>query len=146
MPTQLSQLLLYINAGLSALTVLGHTKMGYDVVFPSLQRGSSGGAKGKGKEGILDNGAKAARIGWLEVNQGFVVMCMLDLPSSPLLPLLLYSSFTPLSSLLQSPFPTYLSSRLPGNICSDKSYPSLLKGFHRTETLTTCPHTMNDNV
>jgi hypothetical protein len=65
-PSTLAQILLYFAAGTSALTALGHTKMGYDLVFPSLK-----------KCGPKDNGALAAKIGWMEVNQGFVIMCKL---------------------------------------------------------------------
>lgn len=63
MPSSLSSNLLYTAAGISALTVLGHTKMGYDVVFPSLKNLAAG-----------DIGAGSAKIGWMEVNQGFIVM------------------------------------------------------------------------
>lgn len=64
MPSSLSSGLLYTAAAVSALTVLGHTKMGYDEVFPSLKNLAAAG----------DIGAGAAKIGWMEVNQGFFVM------------------------------------------------------------------------
>ncbi|KZP27899.1 hypothetical protein FIBSPDRAFT_283764 [Athelia psychrophila] len=67
MPSSLSSGLLYTAAAVSALTVLGHTKMGYDEVFPSLKNLAAAG----------DIGAGAAKIGWMEVNQGFFVMAVL---------------------------------------------------------------------
>jgi hypothetical protein len=65
-PSTLSQILLLFAGTTSALTVLGHTKMGYDLVFPSLK-----------KCGPKDKGALSAKIGWLEVNTGFVIICTL---------------------------------------------------------------------
>jgi hypothetical protein len=49
--------------------VAGHTRMGYEVVFPSLQRIAVTAA---GKK--HDDGAVAAKIGWLEGNQVFGIM------------------------------------------------------------------------
>lgn len=63
-PSTLAQILLYFAAGTSALTILGHTKMGHDLVFPSLK-----------KAGPKDPGAFAAKIGWMEVNQSFAIIC-----------------------------------------------------------------------
>ena len=65
MVSSLARTLLYVAAAASSTTALGHTKMGYDLVFPALK-----------KLGIQDKGAISARIGWLEVNQGFVILCM----------------------------------------------------------------------
>ncbi|KAH7417885.1 hypothetical protein BKA64DRAFT_653070 [Cadophora sp. MPI-SDFR-AT-0126] len=62
MVSSLARTLLYIAAAASSTTALGHTKMGYDLVFPALK-----------KLGVQDKGAISARIGWLEVNQGFVI-------------------------------------------------------------------------
>lgn len=72
MPSTLAQILLYLAAAASSTTALGHTKMGYDVVFPALK-----------KLGVKDKGAASARIGWMEVNQGFVIMCMTSSHPSP---------------------------------------------------------------
>lgn len=78
MPSSLATALLYLASGLSFGTALGHTKMGYDLVFPALQR-----------LGGRDKGAISARIGWLEVNQGFIILgksspCVSLAPSHPL--------------------------------------------------------------
>ncbi|CZT00045.1 hypothetical protein WAI453_003368 [Rhynchosporium graminicola] len=67
----LSKTLLYLAAFASSTTALGHTKMGYDLVFPALKE-LGAGADGKGN-GEDKNAAISARIGWLEVNQGFVI-------------------------------------------------------------------------
>jgi len=56
MPT-LSSTLLYIAAGLNGVLVIGHTNMGYKIVFPSTNK---------------DAGGEAARIGWWEVNESFI--------------------------------------------------------------------------
>ncbi|KAH6718141.1 hypothetical protein DL95DRAFT_385933 [Leptodontidium sp. 2 PMI_412] len=63
MVSTLAKTLLYLAAAASSTTALGHTKMGYDVVFPALK-----------KLGVKDHGAISARIGWMEVNQGFVIL------------------------------------------------------------------------
>jgi hypothetical protein len=68
-PSQLSQYLLYTAASISAASVAGHTQMGYEVVFPSLKRITVTAA---GKK--HDDGAVAAKIGWLEGNQVFGIM------------------------------------------------------------------------
>ncbi len=60
-----SSLLLYAAAGFSAFTVAAHTKMGFDTVLPSIR-----------KFNPTDPGLVAAKIGWMELNQGFVLMCM----------------------------------------------------------------------
>jgi hypothetical protein len=68
-PSQLSQYLLYTAASISAASVAGHTRMGYEVVFPSLERITVTA------EGMKhDDGAVAAKIGWLEGNQVFGIM------------------------------------------------------------------------
>ncbi|TVY78572.1 hypothetical protein LSUE1_G009568 [Lachnellula suecica] len=59
MPKPFSSNLLYIAAGLNTALVLGHTKMGYEIVFPSTTK---------------DAGGEAASIGWWEVNESFVFM------------------------------------------------------------------------
>jgi hypothetical protein len=66
--SSLSSTLLYTASLLSALTVAGHSKMGFDTVFPSLTKVPAGG--------LRDLGAGSARIGWWEVNQGFVAQGM----------------------------------------------------------------------
>ncbi|KAI6709407.1 hypothetical protein JHW43_008083 [Diplocarpon mali] len=65
MPSTLSTALLYLAAAASAATAAGHTKMGHDLVFPALK-----------KLGVKDRGAISARIGWLEVNQGFILLAI----------------------------------------------------------------------
>ncbi|PBP28139.1 hypothetical protein BUE80_DR000893 [Diplocarpon rosae] len=65
MPSMLASTLLYLAAATSTATAVGHTKMGYDLVFPALRR-----------LGLKDRGAISARIGWLEVNQGFVLLAI----------------------------------------------------------------------
>ncbi|CAL3967324.1 unnamed protein product [Diplocarpon coronariae] len=65
MPSTLSAALLYLAAAASAATAAGHTKMGHDLVFPALK-----------KLGVKDRGAISARIGWLEVNQGFILLAI----------------------------------------------------------------------
>ncbi|OWP00418.1 hypothetical protein B2J93_3968 [Marssonina coronariae] len=76
MPSTLSAALLYLAAAASAATAAGHTKMGHDLVFPALK-----------KLGVKDRGAISARIGWLEVNQGFILLggslCPLQTPLKP---------------------------------------------------------------
>lgn len=67
--SSLSTTLLYTASIVSAVTVLAHTKMGVDTVFPSLTKVPTGG--------LRDVGAGAARIGWLEVNQGFITQAIL---------------------------------------------------------------------
>jgi hypothetical protein len=64
MPT-LSSSLLHLAAGLNGALVLGHSKMGYDVVFANTAK-NAGGA--------------AARIGWWEVNECFVTMGKFYIP------------------------------------------------------------------
>jgi hypothetical protein len=63
MPFQLAQYALYSAAAISAVSVVGHTQMGFELVFPSLR-----------KAGEKDKGAASAKIGWLEGNQVFSVM------------------------------------------------------------------------
>ncbi len=70
MPSTLAKYILYLVAASSGTCALGHTKMGYDVVFPALK-----------KLGVKDVGAISARIGWMEVNQGFVILCTPPLTS-----------------------------------------------------------------
>ncbi|KAJ5050363.1 uncharacterized protein L3040_002246 [Drepanopeziza brunnea f. sp. 'multigermtubi'] len=65
MPSILAKALLYLAAAASSGTALGHTKMGYDVVFPAMK-----------KLGVKDKGAISAKIGWMEVNQGFVLLAI----------------------------------------------------------------------
>lgn len=60
-----SSLLLYAAAGFSAFTVAAHTQMGFDTVLPSIRKANPS-----------DPGLVAAKIGWMELNQGFVLMCM----------------------------------------------------------------------
>jgi len=67
--SQLSQYVLYAAAAISTASVAGYTQMGYEVVFPSLRR-ITVTATGK----THDDGAEAAKIGWLERNQVFAVM------------------------------------------------------------------------
>ena len=67
MPSQLSQYALYAAAAISAVSVVGHTQMGFELVFPSLRTV---------KAGPRDHGAVAAKIGWLEGNQVFAIMGM----------------------------------------------------------------------
>lgn len=64
MPSQLAQYALYSAAAISVASVVGHTQMGFEVVFPSLR-----------KAGEKDKGATSAKIGWLEGNQVFAIMC-----------------------------------------------------------------------
>ncbi|KAH8651528.1 hypothetical protein BGZ60DRAFT_187384 [Tricladium varicosporioides] len=66
MQSQLSSSLLYTAAGLSALTVAAHTQMGLDLVLPSLK-----------KTNPTDPGLRAAKIGWMELNQGYVLMTIM---------------------------------------------------------------------
>ncbi|KAH6663066.1 hypothetical protein B0J14DRAFT_570596 [Halenospora varia] len=86
MQSQLSSSLLYTAAGLSALTVAAHTQMGLDLVLPSLK-----------KTNPTDPGLKAAKIGWMELNQGYVLM---SAPSpTP------FSPYTPVFTPPTPPFP-----------------------------------------
>ncbi len=78
-PSSLAQILLYFAAATSAICVPAHTKMGTDLVFPSLATAGARDkvARGKGaKDGKVgaDKGLLAAKIGWIEVNTGFVIM------------------------------------------------------------------------
>ncbi|QYT05453.1 hypothetical protein H0G86_012346 [Trichoderma simmonsii] len=61
-----SSLLLYAAAGFSAFTVAAHTQMGFDTVLPSIR-----------KFNPADPGLVAAKIGWMELNQGFVLMSIM---------------------------------------------------------------------
>ncbi|KAL6699726.1 hypothetical protein J3F84DRAFT_361578 [Trichoderma pleuroticola] len=65
-PSSSSSLLLYAAAALSAVSVAGHMQMGLDLVFPSLR-----------KTNPTDPGLVAAKIGWMELNQGFIWMSIM---------------------------------------------------------------------
>ncbi|KAL7914002.1 hypothetical protein GGI35DRAFT_439200 [Trichoderma velutinum] len=56
-----SSLLLYAAAGLSAVTVAAHTQMGLDLVLPSIRKANP-----------TDPGLVVAKLGWMELNQGFI--------------------------------------------------------------------------
>ncbi|KAL2066147.1 hypothetical protein VTL71DRAFT_2218 [Oculimacula yallundae] len=82
-PSTLSKVLLYTASLANLGSVIGHTAMGYEIVFPALNKllGVNGkGVDGKGvnvngKEAKKDrDGAVSARIGWMEVNSGFVIL------------------------------------------------------------------------
>ncbi|CZR64778.1 uncharacterized protein PAC_14677 [Phialocephala subalpina] len=60
----LSTTLLYTAGFLASATVAGHTKMGFDLVFPALKKAPD------------SPGTRAAKIGWMECNQGFVFMTL----------------------------------------------------------------------
>jgi hypothetical protein len=70
MPSQLTQYALYAASAITAGSVAGHTQMGFEVVFPSLRRIPLA-PKAEKKH---DGGAVAAKIGWLEGNQGFAIL------------------------------------------------------------------------
>ncbi|KAE8451719.1 hypothetical protein EG329_003176 [Mollisiaceae sp. DMI_Dod_QoI] len=65
-PSTLSTTLLYTASFMASTTVAGHTKMGYDLVFPALKKIPAS----------EQPGAKAAKIGWMECNQGFMFMAL----------------------------------------------------------------------
>ncbi|KAL7936520.1 hypothetical protein V8C35DRAFT_295731 [Trichoderma chlorosporum] len=61
-----SSFLLYAAAGFSAVTVAAHTQMGFDVVLPSIKKADP-----------KDPGLVAAKLGWMELNGGFVLMSIM---------------------------------------------------------------------
>lgn len=63
-PSTLAQCALYTASFISAISVAGHTQMGFDVVFPSLSN----------KLALHDHGAVSAKIGWLEGNMVYGIM------------------------------------------------------------------------
>ncbi|RDW77827.1 hypothetical protein BP6252_05880 [Coleophoma cylindrospora] len=66
-PSKLARYALYAASLLSAVSVAGHTQMGFDVVFPSLSS----------KLALNDHGAVSAKIGWLEGNMVYGMMAIL---------------------------------------------------------------------
>ncbi|KUJ16531.1 uncharacterized protein LY89DRAFT_685477 [Mollisia scopiformis] len=64
MPSTASKFFFFYAAITAAGTVLGHTQMGYNLVFPALKKAPN------------SPGVKAARIGWMECNQGFAFIAL----------------------------------------------------------------------
>lgn len=67
-PSNNAKYALYAASFLSAVSVAGHTQMGFDVVFPSL----------KSKVDANDRGAVSAKIGWLEGNMIYTILGKFD--------------------------------------------------------------------
>lgn len=63
-PSKLAQLGFYTASFLNAVSVAGHTQVGFDVVFPSL----------RDKLILNEDGAIFAKIGWLEGNIVFGIL------------------------------------------------------------------------
>jgi hypothetical protein len=67
-PSKFARYALYAASFLSAISVAGHTQMGFDVVFPSL----------RSQLALNDHGVVSAKIGWLEGNMVYGILGELD--------------------------------------------------------------------
>lgn len=63
-PPNLPRYALYAASFPSAVSVAGHTQMGFDIVFPSLSS----------RLAVNDHGAVSAKIGWLEGNMLYSIL------------------------------------------------------------------------